>query len=139
VHSFMSKGAPAFVSTPRSYVSASMILVCVLSILASAPQILSEQRLMGYTTTYTTTMEVTYNYLTVINGTTVMGGYLTSTIATVVTTVTGANLTSGSGASTTAASTPPQIDGFSIESVLSGLLLGVLLLTLLRRRRQRIT
>lgn len=111
-----------------------------------------------YTTTYTTTMEITYNYLTLISGTTVFAGYITSTTTTVVATVTSISGSSSTGVSSTVRSTSniatsnlvssatltqtpkdqnvPPINGFTIESIILGLLLGILLLFLARRKKQ---
>jgi hypothetical protein len=108
--------------------------------------------MLVYTTTYVTTFVITFNYVTIMNGTTVVGGYLTTTSLTVTATMTSisGNSTSSSqvqttvrSISSTTSSTSNSTSGsraivaYPIESVILGFFFGGLLIFTVRRRHKR--
>jgi hypothetical protein len=133
----------------------SLMIACLLSLPRLSVPIVADLSAENqiYTTTFTTTMEITYNYVTVTNSTTVFGGYITSTTNTITTTIssfssltvssitstvrTAANSSSSNIAVTSQSSSQnlPPINGFPTESIFLGSLVGLCLLLLSRRRR----
>lgn len=138
----------------RVCVSVALILAASLALMP--PQVLSARVLLDsaftYTTTYTTTMEVTFNYLTTVNGKTYFAGYINTTTAIVTAVVvssstgplntTEVSTTIRPTSSTTMSSTTQlpsrPIPAFSVESIVMGLLLGALLLAVSKKSRNSV-